>query len=129
MDVSSSFGSTYSSATLDYEQSVGFSRTTVEGLKETAPLLFKGTASFTESPSPLQSWKAVIAELLGPQRLWAIFVSALVASLSSLLAGYTLGYPSKSMMELSQEQSFNNSLLLDMFGVSHNYTVVLYSEL
>ncbi len=118
--LTSSFGSTYSSATMDYEQSVGLSETTVEGLKESAPLLFKGT-SFTDSPSPFQSWKAVIAELRGPQRMWAVFASALVASLSAILAGFTLGYPSKSMIELGLIQSFNSTLLLDLFGVSNNY--------
>ena len=111
----SSFGSTYSSATTDGEQSC-MSETIVDGLKETAPLLFKGTA-FNKSPSPLQSWKAVVAELVGPQRLWSVCASAVVASMCALLAGYTLGYPSGAVIEL-RAKSFNDSLLQDLFGVS-----------
>ena len=118
--LTASFGSSYSTATTEGEQS-GISETAVEGLKETAPLLFKGT-SFIESPSPLQSWRAVVAELMGPQRLWAILASSLVTSMCALLAGYTLGYPSKVVIEL-RAKSFNNSLLQDMFGVrSRMYT-------
>ena len=89
-------------------------------LQEKAPLLFRGTD--VESPTPLQSWKAVIAEIKGPQRLWSTTVVALLAALTSFFAGYTLAYPSSALIDLNK---FNDSRVFqrgssleDIFGVS-----------
>ena len=117
--LNTSFGSTYSAISTEVDPD-SISESAIEGLKESAPLLFKGT-EFVESPSPWKSWKAVIAELRGPQRLWVVFLSALVASISAVLAGFTLGFPSKAVIELSEiegDRGFNSSVLKDLFGVS-----------
>lgn len=122
----SSMGSTYSTATTD-EQELAISEQLMEGLKESAPLLFKGTA-FTESPSPLQSWRAVLAELMGPQRLWLVLTSAIIASLCAILSGYTLGYPSLAIISLEHSggSAFNNTSLQDLFGVSLSHNMPPY---
>ena len=92
-------------------------------LQEKAPLLFRGTDA--ESPTPLQSWKAVIAEIKGPQRLWSTTIVALLAALTSLFAGYTLAYPSSALIDLNKLNDSrifkHGSSLEDIFGVS-DYT-------
>ena len=56
------------------------------------------------------------------QRLWATFLSAVVASLPALLVGCTLGFPSGALLDLidlEDRPDFKfNSILSDVFGVS-----------
>ena len=42
-------------------------------------------------------------ELCGPQRLWTTTLGALIASLSPLLGGYTLGFASPALLELNDD--------------------------
>lgn len=89
------------------------------GLTDKAPLLCNGTKA--TSITVLQSWKYVIAVVRGPQRLWSTTIAAIVAALSTLLSGYTLGYPSASLLQLNTLQDGfairNTSVLQDLFGV------------
>ena len=68
------------------------------GMSDKSPLLFNGTKDTTFTV--LQSWRAIIAVMVGPQRLWSTGVAAVVAALCTLLAGYTLGYPSPVLQQL-----------------------------
>ena len=106
-------------------------------LQERAPLLFRGTE---ESPTPIQSWKDVIAEIKGPQRLWSTAIVALLAALTSLFAGYTLAYPSSALIDLNKLNDSRifkrGSSLEDIFGVSdyndyneYYYCVSIYRPL
>jgi len=54
------------------------------------------------------------------ERLWATGISATVAAIPALLVGYTLGYPSSTLSELTALPSdFRFSdLLASLFGVS-----------
>ena len=59
---------------------------------------------------------------LSRQRVWAVFVSAIIASLPALLVGCTLGFPSGALLDLTDleprpEYKFN-SVLSDIFGAS-----------
>ena len=54
------------------------------------------------------------------ERVWATAISSTVAAIPALLVGYTLGYPSSTLMELTALPSdFRFSdLLASLFGVS-----------
>lgn len=89
-------------------------------LHQTAPLLLLGTG--IDTPSPIQSWRAVLSELRGPRRLWSVCLFSLFASLTAVLAGYTLAYPSSTLINLRELRSFRKgSSLEDAFGVSVIY--------
>ena len=49
------------------------------------------------------SLQRVLAELRGPQRLWTTTLAALIASLSPLLGGYTLGFASPALLQLNDD--------------------------
>lgn len=58
------------------------------------------------------------------ERLWPTIVSTLVASISALLLGYTYGFPSTALMdltgdveEISDSYQFSTTLLCDLFAV------------
>lgn len=89
------------------------------GLTDKAPLLCNGTKA--TSITVLQSWRAMIAMIRGPQRLWSTTIAAVVAALCTLLAGYTLGYPSCALLQLNalpdDRAIRNTSVLQDLFGV------------
>ena len=53
------------------------------------------------SPRRQSSWQTVLAELRGPQRLWTTTLGVVVASLSPLLGGYTLGFASPALLQLN----------------------------
>ena len=93
---------------------------------EKFPLLGVKKRQSSVSPSPLQSWKDIVAEIRGPQRIWLLTLVTFIASLTTLLAGYTLGYPSSALLELSElpdEYAFTNETILpDLFGVSFKET-------
>lgn len=90
------------------------------GMSDKSPLLFNGTKDTTFTV--LQSWRAIIEVMRGPQRLWSTGVAAIVAALCTLLAGYTLGYPSPALQQLHKLQNglaiHNLSVIQDLFGVS-----------
>ena len=52
---------------------------------------------------PLRFWQIVLAELRGPQRLWTTTLAAVIASLGSLLGGYTLGFASPALLQLNDD--------------------------
>ena len=75
-----------------------------------------------DAKSVFQSWKRVIAELRGPQRLWSTTLIAFLTSLTALLGGYTLGYPSSALLDLNDLNDTrvfrHGSGLENIFGVS-----------
>ena len=104
-----------------YQQALNASNVSF-GMSDKSPLLFNGTKDTTFTV--LQSWRAIIAVMGGPQRLWSTGVAAIVAALCTLLAGYTLGYPSPALQQLNHLQNGfairNQSVLQDLFGVSQS---------
>ena len=126
--LSNSMGSTYSEAS---ERSPGINdpvdtsseeRTpSMTLLHETAPLLLLGTD--TQTPSPIQSWRSVLAELRGPRRLWSVSLFSLFAAFTAILSGYTLAFPSSALLDLRNNMTDSSrikkgSSLEDIFGVS-----------
>ena len=62
------------------------------------------------------------------ERVWATAISSTVAAIPALLVGYTLGYPSSTLMELTALPSdFRFSdLLASLFGVSVEMLTVFF---
>ena len=59
------------------------------------------------------------------ERVWSTAVSAIVASIPALLLGYTLGFPSSALLDLTEDdaglrEDYQLTLLLsDLFAVSN----------
>ena len=87
---------------------------------EKTPLINNNNSQ--DAKSVFQSWRRVIGELRGPQRLWSSTLVALLTSLTALLGGYTLGYPSSSLLDLNDLNDTrvfrHGSGLENIFGVS-----------
>lgn len=111
---------------LDEQHRKPFNYSNSYGLTDKTPLLFSGTKD--DRFTVLQSWRAVIAMMRGPQRLWSTTIATIVAALCTLLAGYTLGYPSPALQQLNDLSGefaiHNDSVLQDLFGVSSGVMVV-----
>lgn len=76
---------------------------------------------------PISFWRVVLAELRGPQRLWSTTLAAMIASISSLLGGYTLGFASPALLQLNYNHVPTEYHLKDaalaMFAVSQRQLV------
>ena len=63
-----------------------------------------------------------LALFRGPQRLWSITLIALVTATFTMIGGYTLGYPSSSLLDLrnmTHNRSIKNgSIMENVYGVS-----------
>lgn len=75
--------------------------------------------------------KGIVGKILktvrGPERLWSVVYASLVAIIGSLMFGYSLGYPSPVLLELSddvfaknvsQAPFSNTGVYTALFGVS-----------
>ena len=75
-----------------------------------------------DSPRHCSSWQTVLAELRGPQRLWTTTLGVVVASLSPLLGGYTLGFASPALLQLNHNhvpaEYHLEGAVLGLFAVS-----------
>ena len=75
-----------------------------------------------DSPRRQSSWQTVLAELRGPQRLWTTTLGVVVASLSTLLGGYTLGFASPALLQLNHNhvpaEYHLEGAILGLFAVS-----------
>ena len=86
----------------------------------TQPLLHAPQPS-TKSPSFTQSWKDVLEEVRSSRRLWSVTVVTVVSGLSAMVSGYTMGYPSFTLVELDHLDAFpKDSVLAGLFGVSRH---------
>ena len=65
----------------------------------------------------------------GPERLWSVIYASVVAVIGSLMFGYSLGYASPVLLELSDNTFVHNvshagfsqtSIYFALFGVSHS---------
>ena len=94
--------------------------TIVNATLEKTPLI--NNNNYQDGKSVFQSWRQVIAELRGPHRLWSTTLIALLTSLTALLGGYTLAYPSSALLDLNNLNSTrvfqHGSVLENIFGVS-----------
>ncbi len=65
-----------------------------------------------------------VSPCLDRERIWSVFVSAMVVSLPALLVGCTLAFPSGALLDLTDLEPRKNfkfdSVLSDIFGVSSN---------
>ena len=63
-----------------------------------------------------------LALFRGPQRLWSITLIALVTATFTMIGGYTLGYPSSSLLDLrnmTHNRSIKSgSIMENVYGVS-----------
>ena len=89
-------------------------------LQQTAPFLLLGTDS--QTPSPMQSWNSVLAELKGPRRIWTVTLFSFLAAFSAVLSGYTLAFPSSALIDLRNSTTntsrfVKGSSIEDCFGV------------
>ncbi|XP_011402949.1 PREDICTED: facilitated trehalose transporter Tret1-like [Amphimedon queenslandica] len=87
-------------------------------LQQTAPFLLLGTDS--QTPSPMQSWHSVLAELKGPRRIWTVTLFSFLAAFSAILSGYTLAFPSSALLDLrnmtNTSRFVKGSSIEDYFG-------------
>lgn len=69
----------------------------------------------------------------GPQRLWSTTLIALVAALTALIGGYTIGYPSSSLIDLDKLNGSraikNDSVLANLYGVSLSVDLWIYYQI
>lgn len=100
--------------------------TIVNATLEKTPLINNNNSQ--DDKSVLQSWRGVIAELRGPHRLWSTTLIALLTSLTALLGGYTLAYPSSALLDLNDLNNTrvfrHGSVLENIFGVSTSKYVI-----
>lgn len=120
--MTTSLGSTYSEASDTSGNSIGQFPKGKGNLQlhVKAPLLYRGSTD-GEVPSPIQSWRAVLAEIRSSKRLWSTVVVSLAVGLTAVLTGYTLGYPSSALLDLrntSSEYYQKGSTSENLFGVS-----------
>lgn len=66
--------------------------------------------------------KAIYRELRSGQRIWTILILSVLAANTSLLGGYTLGYPSSSLLDLKNltgdRTLKHDPVMQGLFGVS-----------
>ena len=76
-----------------------------------------------DEDKPLPTWKAIRKEICGgQQRVWAVTLFSVLAASTSLLAGYTLAFPSSALLDLRglhDNRTFHHNKLMEgLFGVS-----------
>ena len=76
-----------------------------------------------DEDKPLPAWKAIRKEICGgQQRVWAVTLFSVLAASTSLLAGYTLAFPSSALLDLrglhDNRTFYHNKLMEGLFGVS-----------